>query len=309
MDNGRDDGGMIRQYSGVKMDEISNEMLLEVIESQKVGTMVTDAETAEIIIVNKMAKEFFEVDPDKSDLSVMDFRCKFSEEGDKYFVSCLMELRHGKGEVEFEQALYLKDDRLAFIQVNAKKIMLSEGRSVIIYSFMNISDRKRLEKDLQFQSETDYLTSICNRRSGEYKIQSLLDGGRVGALCLFDVDKFKSVNDNFGHTTGDNLLIAIAGTMIKSFRSTDIFVRLGGDEFVVFAEGVRERDTAENLIKRFFSNLESMQVEGLQDHQVSISMGVVIAGEGETFAEIYSKADMLMYECKSCAGNSYAFYE
>ena len=303
-----DGAGVIGASGSVNNGDTRDEMLLEVIESQNVGTMVTDAQTAEIIIVNKMAKDFFEIDPNKADLNVMDFRCKFSEEGDKYFVSCLMELRNGKGEVEFEQALHLKDNKVVFIQVNAKKIKLSNGRYIIIYSFMNISDRKKLERDLQIQSETDYLTSICNRRSGEFKIQRLLNEGGVGMFCLFDVDKFKSVNDNFGHTTGDNLLVAIAEAMIKSFRSSDILIRLGGDEFVIFAEGVQDRDVAEVLLKRFFESLESMQVEGMEGHKISISLGVVIVREEEPFSEIYNKADSLMYECKARAGNVYAFY-
>ncbi len=295
-------------FFGAVQEDIRGEMLMEVIESQKVGTMVTDAKTAEILIVNKMAKDFFEVDPAKTDLNVMDFRCKFSEEGDKYFVSCLMELRTGKGEVEFEQALYLKDNRVVFILVTARKIELSNGRNIIIYSFMNISDRKKLENDLQVQSETDYLTSISNRRSGEVKTQRLLEEGKIGVFCLFDVDKFKSVNDNFGHTVGDNLLIAIAKTMIKTFRSSDVLVRLGGDEFVIFAEGIKDRDNAEMILKRFFRNIEAMQVEGMEGHSISISLGAVMVSECEPFADIYNKADSLMYECKARAGNTYAFY-
>ena len=292
----------------VTNDDARNEMLIEAIESQNVGTMITDAATAEILLVNQMAKDFFEVDPNKTALSVMDFRCKFSEEGDQHFISGLMELRSGKGEVEFEQALYRNDNSVVFIQVNAKKIQLSSGRAIIIYSFMNISDRKRLEEDLQIQSETDYLTGICNRRSGEFKIQRLLEEGGLGMLCLFDVDKFKSVNDNFGHATGDNLLIKIAKTMIKTFRSSDILVRLGGDEFVIFAEGIQDRKLAEILLKRFFSNLESMQVEGMEGNKISVSLGAVIVRENESFSTIYNKADSLMYECKARTGNAYAFY-
>ena len=127
-------------------------------------------------------------------------------------------------------------------------------------------------------------------------------------LCLFDVDKFKSVNDNFGHATGDNLLIAIAKTMIKTFRSSDILVRLGGDEFVIFAEGIQDRKLADVLLNRFFSNLDSMQVEGMEGHKISVSLGAVIVRENESFSTIYNKADSLMYECKARTGNAYAFY-
>ena len=288
---------------------IRGEMLVEVIESQTVGTMVTDAKTAEIIIVNKMAKDFFEIDPEKTDLNVMDFRSKFSEEGDKFFISCLMELRSGKGEVEFEQALYLKNDVVAYILVNAKRNQLSDGSNVIIYSFMDISERKKLEEDLQIQSETDYLTSICNRRSGEFKTERLLNNGEPGMFCLFDVDKFKSVNDNFGHSVGDNLLIEIARTMVKTFRSSDILIRLGGDEFVIFAAGVKDMEIAKMLINRFFNNIENMVVDGLGEHKVTISLGAVIVDTDKSFAELYNNADSLMYNCKARSGNTFEFFE
>lgn len=288
--------------------KIREEMTAEVVERQTVGTMVTDAKTAEILLVNKMALDLFDVKKDKKELNVMDFRCKFSEEGDKAFVSYLMELRDGKGEVEFEQSVYLNDETCIHILVNAKKIALSNDMNVIIYSFMNITDRKRLEEDLLILSETDYLTAICNRRSGEYKTEQILKNGGLGMFCLFDVDKFKSVNDNYGHTVGDNVLIAIAETMKKTFRSSDVLVRLGGDEFVVFADGIADRETGEKLVKRFLDNINSMEVEGLGDRKISVSLGVLMVPEPLSFEVMYSRADSLMYDCKAKPGNAYAFY-
>lgn len=303
----------IRRMDVELNSEISNlrfrdEMNAEVVESQKVGTMVTDAKTAEILLVNKMALDLFDVKKDKKDLNVMDFRSKFSEEGDKEFISCLMELRNGKGEVEFEQSVYPDDETCIHILVNAKKIALSNDMNVIIYSFMNITDRKRLEEDLLILSETDYLTAICNRRSGEYRTEQILKNGGLGMFCLFDVDKFKSVNDNYGHTVGDNVLIGIAETMKKTFRSSDVLVRLGGDEFVVFADGIADRETGEKLVRRFLENIDSMEVEGLGDRKISVSLGVLMVPEPLSFEVMYSRADSLMYDCKARPGNSYAFY-
>ena len=174
---------------------------------------------------------------------------------------------------------------------------------------MDITDRKKLEDELLIQSETDFLTAICNRRSGEYKTEKIVNEGGHGMFCLFDVDKFKSVNDNYGHAVGDNVLISIAQTMKKTFRSSDVLIRLGGDEFVIFAEGVEDKAIAEMLVKRFISNIESMEVEGLDGHKVSISLGALLVNECISFADMYSRADSLMYDCKAQSGNAYAFYE
>ncbi|MBO4904889.1 MAG: diguanylate cyclase [Lachnospiraceae bacterium] len=288
--------------------ESRDEIYQQMIEAQTVGTLVTNAKTAEIVMVNKKALDYFEIEKDRSSLNVMDFRCKFDEEGDKAFVSQLMELRNGKGEVEFEQAVYLNDETCMHMLVNAKKISLSGDESVIIYSFMDITDRKKLEDELQVQSETDFLTGISNRRSGEFAIEKIVSDGGHGMFCLFDVDKFKSVNDNFGHAVGDNVLIAIAKTMKKTFRSSDVLVRLGGDEFVVFATGIEGRDIADMLVNRFISNIESMEVEGLEGHEVCISLGALLVNDDISFADMYSKADSLMYDCKAKQGNIFAFY-
>ena len=294
------------QLSSLKSKD---EIYLEVIESQTVGTLVTDAKTAAIVMVNKMALKLFEIEKDVSGLNVMDFRCKFDEEGDKSFVSYLMELRKGKGEVEFEQPLYLNDGSCVHILVNAKRVILSNGNNVIIYSFMNITDRKKLEENLLILSETDFLTGICNRRSGEYRTEKIIEGDGHGMFCLFDVDKFKYVNDNYGHTAGDNVLVAIAKIMKKTFRSSDVLIRLGGDEFVIFADGIEDRDIGVQLIKRFIGNIEKMEVEGLDGHKICISLGALMVLEKLSFAEMYRRTDSLMYDCKAKEGNTFLFYE
>ena len=285
-----------------------DEILHEIVEAQTVGTMVTDAKTAEILMVNRMAFELFHVDQDLEHLTVMDFRCKFDEEGDKFFVTQLMELRKGKGEVEFEQPVYPYEGACIHILVNAKRVILSNGDNVIIYCFMDISDRKKLEEELIGLSETDYLTAIRNRRSGESRTEEVVESGGQGMFCLFDVDKFKRINDTFGHTAGDRVLIAIAEAMKKSFRSSDVLIRLGGDEFAVFASGVLDRKTGKALINRFMENISDIGIEGLDGLQVSISLGAILIQEKMTFADMYTRADSLMYDCKSREGNAFAFY-
>ena len=95
------------------------------------------------------------------------------------------------------------------------------------------------------------MTGLCNRRSGEKRITELLKKKTGGLLCLIDCDKFKSINDNYGHSVGDKVIIAIAEKLQKTCRDSDVVLRLGGDEFAMFIPGMLEQRVAEKFFERF----------------------------------------------------------
>ena len=104
----------------------------------------------------------------------------------------------------------------------------------VLYCVENIDEEKRREDRLMYLAQIDLMTGIRNRGSGENKITEYLVRKQCGLLCLLDCDKFKSINDTYGHAVGDKVLIAIADTLRKSCRDDDVVLRLGGDEFAVF---------------------------------------------------------------------------
>ena len=127
-------------------------------------------------------------------------------------------------------------------------------------------------------------------------------------FCLFDANKFKSINDGYGHSAGDKVLIEIANCLKKTFRDTDILIRLGGDEFVVFAQGIESQKIGTQVLDRFMNNISNINIPELNGHKISISLGAVLVSDNEDFPQMYSKADSLMYECKQRGGNAYKFY-
>ena len=172
-----------------------------------------------------------------------------------------------------------------------------------------IDEEKRQRDNLQMLSETDRMTGILNRGGGEAKIREMLDSGRSGMFCLMDADKFKSINDNYGHGVGDKVLIEIANCLKKSFRDNDIVLRLGGDEFAAYAPTVLNEKVGQQIIDRFFYNIDLINIPELKDRKICISMGVAFYKPEDDFSfdELYKRADHGTYISKKHEGNYVTF--
>ncbi len=207
---------------------------------------------------------------------------------------------------------FLNHDRLwcraRFISSDYHK---SIDRDKVLLLIENIDPEKREREKLIYLSETDHLTGILNRGSGEAKIRSLVSDGKFGLYALFDADKFKSVNDNFGHDIGDKVIVAVAESIRKTFRNYDVVMRLGGDEFAVYAVSVTDRETATALMSRLFNSIDRINIKELGDFKINISVGITFfdMSRKSDFESLYREADFAMYESKKTAGNSLTFFD
>lgn len=206
------------------------------------------------------------------------------------------------------------DGVVEYLQLLKRPVRNSAGEIIGIVGLINdVTKQVTLEKQLnsymealKIESETDPLTKICNRRSGQHFVDNFQGNG---IFCVFDVDKFKNINDTFGHGVGDQVLVAIADVLKSSFRGTDIVMRLGGDEFAVFATGIETEQIASLVLNRFYAALAEQKIEGLGDYRVTVSMGVVFTKNGDSFESMYKKADEIMYiQKKEHGGNGYDFF-
>ena len=181
----------------------------------------------------------------------------------------------------------------------------------IVFAIELIDEEKRREKHLQYLSETDAMTGLKNRGSGEKTITDLISQGTEGMFCLLDADKFKSINDNFGHDVGDKVIKAIAICLKNAFKNTDVTLRLGGDEFAAYAVGVTTELQGRIVINRLFSMIEAIAIPELGDREISISLGAAFfnAKSGENFSELYKRADLAAYISKKTVGNCFTFAE
>jgi len=188
-----------------------------------------------------------------------------------------------------------------------------------VASFMDITQRKEAEEQIQFLAFYDPLTRLPNRRLLHDRLEKAIHSGarhhRHGALLFIDLDNFKTLNDTLGHDIGDILLKKVASRLLDALRSNDTLARLGGDEFVIILE-----DLSENLheaISQIQSIAEHLLVElarpyalGDRQHHSSASIGIVpFLDAGESVDNLLKSADLAMYKAKSAGKNAMRFFD
>lgn len=153
-------------------------------------------------------------------------------------------------------------------------------------------------------STTDDLTGISNRRGflqlAQYGLNFCVRNSQPAALAFIDLDRFKPINDQFGHAEGDIALAAFAEVMQASFRSTDLFARLGGDEFVVLLTGARKGD-AETVLHKFGQLLADYNARAMRGYNLEFSCGVVEFNPAapQTIDQLLAAGDAQMYALKA----------
>ena len=197
--------------------------------------------------------------------------------------------------------------RARFIAAERKK---DGGLSRVLWVIESIDAEKRRRDKLQYMSETDLMTGINNRVSGERKVSKLIDQGYGGMFIMLDADKFKSINDTFGHDVGDKVIIAIANSLKRTFRSDDVVMRLGGDEFAAYAVEVYDRSVGELIINRLFEHINRIDIPELGDRKICISVGAAFyqSEDRYPFSELYKNADNMTYVSKKTLGNCVTYF-
>ncbi|MCR4740407.1 MAG: diguanylate cyclase [Lachnospiraceae bacterium] len=172
------------------------------------------------------------------------------------------------------------------------------------YNKMYNRYRTSLER-LNFKASHDELTGAYNRAGYDLLLSSIdLDSTY---MMLIDVDNFKGINDNYGHETGDKVLVKLVNILYGIFRDDDYIFRIGGDEFVVFivhSEKIR-KGLIESKIDKINYELADTE-DGLPP--VSISIGIVQGKDAANGMELFEKTDAAMYESKKKGKHTYTFY-
>ncbi|WP_447788232.1 diguanylate cyclase domain-containing protein [Pseudomonas farris] len=157
---------------------------------------------------------------------------------------------------------------------------------------------------LAHQASHDSLTGLPNRAFFEGRLmRALRNAGKLGervAVLFLDSDRFKEINDNFGHAAGDAVLIAVATRVRAQLREEDLVARLGGDEFAILLTPLHKAEDAERIADKIIASMEiPIQLPGSTQVLTSLSIGIAVYPDhGVTPGELLDAADAAMYQAK-----------
>ncbi|MFD4242495.1 putative bifunctional diguanylate cyclase/phosphodiesterase [Streptomyces sp. NPDC058525] len=179
----------------------------------------------------------------------------------------------------------------------------------LILNSRDVTERVRLQAQLQHSAEHDPLTDLPNRALFTRRVRQALTGRRAGdhssAVLFIDLDGFKAVNDTIGHQAGDELLIEAARRLQDSVRAGDTAARLGGDEFaaLILGDGSRDRSAREYQVHEIADRLRTTLSQPYRiagsEVRVAASIGVAFADPGITPSDLMRNADLAMYRAKA----------
>ncbi len=179
----------------------------------------------------------------------------------------------------------------------------------------DITERKKMENKLKHLAEFDNLTQVPNRQLFSERLKyAIVQAKRQKkrlALLFIDLDKFKQINDNYGHNVGDLLIKAVATRIEQQIRVSDSIGRIGGDEFLVLLSNIENVDNALDISKKICSVIEQpFDVPGYTGLKITSSIGIAIYPDhGTTDMQLMKLADDAMYMVKEVEGNAVHLFQ
>lgn len=182
---------------------------------------------------------------------------------------------------------------------------------VLMLVFYIIYSNRKKNEELLIKAQTDGLTGVFNKRATELHINEILDQmpQEKGTFIILDIDKFKEVNDQYGHAVGDKVLSELGKTLKNHFREGDIVGRIGGDEFVIYMRRTELKESAVAQIQALLENVRSLSFSEMNGEHATLSIGIAFAPEhGNCYMDLYKNADTALYETKQNGRDGYHIY-
>ena len=186
--------------------------------------------------------------------------------------------------------------------------------ATVVYYIWRLNRRLRLSlSQVQYLAHHDTLTGLPNRALFFDRMQRAILKARrekaIVALLFIDIDRFKSINDQFGHAAGDEVLKACCNRMMASIRVSDSLGRIGGDEFVVLLEDLKSPQVAMEIAKKFQSSISQGVSVGGELIMTTASIGIAIYPTDSVDEEgLFKRADSAMYKSKQSGRNAIYYY-
>lgn len=279
----------------------SEENYRTIFSKSKLPALVIEPDSGSILNANEAAVEFYGYSLEQllksniSDLNILDL--------DE--LSSLMAQAKSNNKNSFDFRHRLASGEIRDVEVFSGAMKLN-NRQVLFSVLNDVTERKRLERKLQEMATTDALTGLPNRRCFLERLQEHLEllargVSPAASLMMLDLDRFKNVNDTWGHAAGDQVLQQVACVMREQLRKIDIPGRLGGEEFAILLPGVgadEARISAERL-RQVLANSPRTLSDGTRIEQtISIGITELLSTDLDVKAPL-SRADRALYQAKA----------
>ncbi|HVY07176.1 MAG TPA: EAL domain-containing protein [Burkholderiales bacterium] len=198
------------------------------------------------------------------------------------------------------------------VELASTSIML-HGRDSLLVVTRDITERKRYESQLRYQATHDGLTGLANRNLFSdhlpYAVAAARRHGHSAALAFVDLDRFKFVNDSFGHESGDAVLKDVSRRLVESVRDSDMVARLSGDEFVILFEDIDSPEIVTQMMERVLPAIAQPLSLRSEEILLTCSIGIsVYPTDAEDAGAMLRNADTAMYRAKEKGGNAFEYY-
>src|SRR3954451_7911653 len=223
--------------------------------------------------------------------------------------ACVKLLSRSRQTVETQ--LRHADASLSPVELKLRPIEFA-GRPHHVVAVRDLKARQDAQQHIYFLANHDALTALPNRNHFntrlDQEIAALAPGKSLAVLCL-DLDRFKEVNDLFGHAAGDRVLQTVASRVTDVLRQREIMARLGGDEFAILMPGIANPAAASRLAETILEALRAKS-EAPETNAISASIGIAICPDDATNREtLLTQADTALYRAKAEGRNTYRFFE
>jgi diguanylate cyclase (GGDEF)-like protein/PAS domain S-box-containing protein len=320
-----DKDGEFRGYRGISRDISERKMVEEALRESEatlrgffnsnaiqMSVIELDGDDFIFVMPNKQIADFFGLSQEKmSGKSAREIG--MSEEFIRHWVEVFRYFLANRDTLTFEYEFPYKG-RETWFQGSISLIYDSMSeRTRFSFAAVNITDRKKAEREVQQLAYFDSLTGLPNRallndRLSQLLAQSEREGWLVGILFL-DIDRFKCINDTQGHATGDKLLQSVAKRLQKLLRESDTVARLGGDEFVIVLSAVKHEQDISHVTQEIMRALSMPFEIGELEIFISGSIGIAISPlDGHDVGILLRNADTAMYVAKESGRNNYKFF-
>jgi diguanylate cyclase (GGDEF)-like protein/PAS domain S-box-containing protein len=215
----------------------------------------------------------------------------------------------------FEHNLKRKDGVIFPAEINMALVPDAEGKPLHIQCILHdITERKNYERQLLHQALHDPLTNLPNRTLFENRFQLVKSRRQeehsLVAILYIDIDGFKLVNDTYGHTTGDRVLVELGARLQESLRESDTVARAGGDEFLIILDNISNKSNVSRIADKLIERIAQPFQVGEHLIQITASIGINFTERSNlSDVDLIKTSDTAMYQVKQDGKNDFRFYE